>query len=353
MQYLSTLGYLPNPLLEKYLLAFHSKLELLWEKNIWWKIPPKEFLLYPDIHGLILVSARPWSPDALGSIQILKEEYQKFLKGDGIQIPKLEKCIPNTTIELTTEFHNVDIDAHTHPEHIKKWIHVSFWEISENEWKMLMEKSFDIVRKVSPTFMHEIEHIVKKIIPFGVSPWVHNSWSYSDFIGHLIMSYPTGLSNPELALLEAILHEYNHNKLNLIMQTEILLLNDRREIYYSPYRPDVRHIHWIYLWLHALAGAFWVLINAHVKGVIQLPDMWLEKVVLYILKNGLSIQVLEKYGKYTPVGKDIFEEMKCVHIECLRYIKLANIPQEVIDRARVKLIKHFEEVNANYPIVLS
>jgi hypothetical protein len=34
MQYLSTLGYLPNPLLEKYLLAFQSKLELLWEKNI-------------------------------------------------------------------------------------------------------------------------------------------------------------------------------------------------------------------------------------------------------------------------------------------------------------------------------
>ena len=57
------------------------------------------------------------------------------------------------------------------------------------------------------------------------------------------MSYPTGLNNPELALLEAILHEYNHNKLNLIMQTEVLLLNDRNEIYYSPYRPDVRHIH--------------------------------------------------------------------------------------------------------------
>ncbi len=76
---------------------------------------------------------------------------------------------------------------------------------------------------------------------------VHNSGSYSDVIGHLLMSYPIGMDNPEFALLEAILHEYNHNKLNLILQTESLILNDRKEIYYSPYRPDARHIHGIYL----------------------------------------------------------------------------------------------------------
>ena len=54
------------------------------------------------------------------------------------------------------------------------------------------------------------------------------------------MSYPIDIDSPEIAVLEAILHEYNHNKINLIMQTEKLILSDMREQYYSPYRPDPR-----------------------------------------------------------------------------------------------------------------
>jgi HEXXH motif-containing protein len=95
--------------------------------------------------------------------------------------------------------------------------------------------------------MAEINETIVKILPFDVSYQVHNSGSFSDAIGHLLMSYPTGIDYPEIALLEAILHEYNHNKLNLILQTEDLVLNDRKELYYSPYRPDARHIHGIYL----------------------------------------------------------------------------------------------------------
>lgn len=62
-----------------------------------------------------------------------------------------------------------------------------------------------------------------------------------------MMSYPTGIDSPHFAILEAILHEYNHNKLNLIMQTEKLVLSNFNENYYSPYRPDARHIQGIYL----------------------------------------------------------------------------------------------------------
>lgn len=127
------------------------------------------------------------------------------------------------------------------------------------------------------------------------------------------MSYPTGMDHPELALLEAILHEYNHNKLNLILQTETLILSDRREIYYSPYRPDARHIHGIYLGLHAIAGAYWVIWNAHMTGIITLSEMWQEKALLYVLKNGLSLQVLDTYGRFSPLGKEILEEMRSVH----------------------------------------
>ena len=89
--------------------------------------------------------------------------------------------------------------------------------------------------------------MIRKIIPLGVTKSMHNSASYSTCIGHLYMSYPTDMEMPSVALLEAIIHESNHNKLNLIMKQDPLVLNSREEIYYSPYRPDSRHIQGIYL----------------------------------------------------------------------------------------------------------
>ena len=77
------------------------------------------------------------------------------------------------------------------------------------------------------------------------------------------MSYPVEVDSPEVVILEALIHEYNHNKINLILQNEVLLANDYEEKYYSPYRPDPRSIHGIYLGLHALSAAYWVIWKAY------------------------------------------------------------------------------------------
>lgn len=163
------------------------------------------------------------------------------------------------------------------------------------------------------------------------------------------MSYPTGVDDPELVLLEAILHEYNHNKLNLILQTEKLVLNDYRELYYSPYRPDARHLHGIFLGVHAITGAFWVIWHAHVTGVLTLSESWLEKSVLSVLKNGISLQVLDRHASLTLLGKEILEEIRSVHRECLGFIQRSAVPAEIIQRAKDTLVSHYEQVQKNYP----
>jgi HEXXH motif-containing protein len=162
------------------------------------------------------------------------------------------------------------------------------------------------------------------------------------------MSYPV-MDHPELALLEAILHEYNHNKLYLILQTEVLVLNDTKEIYYSPYRPDARHIHGIYLWLHALTGAYWTIWNAHSQWIITISERWIEKAALYVFKNGLALQILDKYGLFTPTGKVFLDEMRQVHVECLQYVKQAHISQEIMHNIKDELAKHYNAVKQLYP----
>lgn len=349
--YLSTLGYTPNPLIEKYNKQFIGKLRILWKKHFQEELPSDDFLLFPDIHGLLLTLDRPWTENYDEHKETILREYFLQNTNTSILTPDVSKFIPGTNVELTLRFYNPDAEKHTHPEHKKNNVGITFWDKSEREWRELFAGAFDIVKRVSPEFMSEIERVIKKIIPFDVSYKVHNSGSYSDVIWQLLMSYPTGMEEPELALLEAILHEYNHNKLNLILQTETLILNDRQELYYSPYRPDARHIHGIYLGLHALTWAFWVLWNAHVQWIFELPLNWQEKATAYVLKNGLSLQVLDKYALLTPLGKELLEEMRMVHKECLMFIKKAQISEDTIWYAKQVITWHFRDVQKNYPYV--
>ncbi len=346
--YLSTLGYSPNSMLDIYRQAFLKKLQHLWILNVWPELPPDHFLLYPDIHWLLLVATRQWNSEwTIQYLQILQQEYDLFLQGIGVTMANASEMIPWTSIELTLDCINPDINRHTHPDH--KAVSIGYNEKSPWEWRKLFTDAFAILAKVSPGFMSEIDMLLRKIIPFGVSVWWHNSGSYGDIIGHIVMSYPIGLDSPEIAVLEAILHEYNHNKINLIMQTETLILSDMREQYYSPYRPDPRHIHGIYLGVHALAGAYWVIWQAHLSGILELSSHWQEKAILYTLKNWLSLQVLDKYAHLTPLGHTLLEEMRSVHHECLDCIKKSNLPKEMLHRAKTALINHYQSAKTKHP----
>ncbi len=351
MPHLSTLGYTPNPLINRYQNAFLEKLKNIWKVEIGWDIPPDDFLLYPDVHWLLLASVRMWSANHTDFLQEVKVQYAQYILEWWVHHIDPLEIIAGTKISLTMEFANPDIDKHTHPDH--KTISMGYTEKTPWEWRKLFWDAFAIVAQVSPGFMDEINLLLRKIIPFGLSVWWHNSGSYGDVIGHIIMSYPIDIDSPEIAVLEAILHEYNHNKINLIMQTEKLILSDMREQYYSPYRPDPRHIHGIYLGIHALAGAYWVIWQAHIAGILELSPHWQEKAVLYTLKNGLSLQILDKYASLTPLGKELLEEMRSVHKECLDCIKKSNFSKEMMDRVKSALMSHYHTAKIQHPSIRS
>lgn len=356
MPHFVTLGYAENPVLDHYREKFLEKVTFFWKKYISDDIPSSDFLLFPDYHGALFdMTKEENTPDIQKLRDFLIREYERFQ----LQLACLgrlpsEVIIPGTKIALTTSFYNPYVDAdHVHPDHKKHQIHSGFGSKSFEEWQSLFAKTFDILSRTSPGFQSEVSSLICKIIPYDVSYQVHNSASYGTFIGHLLMSYPTGMDHTELALLEAIIHEYNHNKLNLILQTTDLLRNDRSERYYSPYRPDARHIHGIYLGLHALTGAYWAILHAHLRSVILLPDNWIDKAVLYILKNGLAIQVLEKYAQFTPLGQNIFDEMIAVHQECLQGVRALGLSRDRMSRIQSELQGHYLEAKRTNTVLFS
>ena len=224
---------------------FLIQLQGIWNSVFDGPLPESEFLLFPDVHGNLLALTHMTARyEELKSA--LHDQYMHYLSHEQ-RLINPEKCIGKTRIELTDTFSNPYIDTDSHPDHIREGIHVTFGEKSFAEWESLFSGALNILQQTAPGFYDEINFLLKKILPFGISVGTHNSGSYSNVIGHITMSYPTDVDSPEIVVLEALIHEYNHKKINLILQNEVLLQNDYSEIYYSPYRPDPSTIHGIYL----------------------------------------------------------------------------------------------------------
>lgn len=347
------LGYL-----EKFYVLLENKLVTLSEK---WIIShqisqllshaqKKEFILDPDISSIILaiyaelidwVHQHLW--DIQKYVQKLSWEIDIFIAWDHEKLAMNRGTkINNTHIRLTYIDNNPYNIMEAHPDHEKTWWNLWWWEKSEEEWIDIYSKTFEILEKTDEGIYDELNMIIKKIVPLGTSYKVHNSCSYKECIGHLYMGYTVDSDAPEINNLEAIIHESSHNKLNLLMHFDPIIINDYQEIYYSPYRPDPRHMHWIYLGLHAFAPTIYILLWAYLRWLINW-EYWGEKIVLYHVKNKLALKMIEKYSKLTPLWIEILEEMKYIMSLTEGKIKDMHLSSDIIKRVNDRAREHFSQ----------
>jgi HEXXH motif-containing protein len=108
------------------------------------------------------------------------------------------------------------------------------------DWMQVYTKTFKLLKKIDSGIYDELNSIIEQIIPFGTARNVHNSASYKECIGQIYLGYTLCDSQPEVHILEALIHESSHNKLNLLLHFDPLLKNPYEEKYYSAIRPDAR-----------------------------------------------------------------------------------------------------------------
>lgn len=356
MSYHTVLGYADNPIITLYqdkyeekLLKIFNSLEIsaklkenflsLWDVNV------RKFLLHPD-HSSLLRSVH-LSKDF--EIQFIWE-LENFCNWNIQNLTAHQwENIPGTDIKLTLHDNNPSKNEISHPDHDSDDGMLWWWDRSEMEWLEVFWKSFTLLKSINLDFYNELNFIIKKIVPMKTSVNVHNSCSFSWCIGSLYLGYTIETKDPEVAILEALIHESSHNKLNLIMQSETLHVNDNSLHYYSPYRPDARHIQWVLLWVHAIVPTVYCIIQA-IHGWYIEKDPWMEKAVLYHIKNKLGYNVLQRHAKFTAIGQKIYQDMGKVILLCDTMIK--NYPEfkelnlwAIQSRAK----EHFLDVKQNYP----
>lgn len=319
----------------------------------------RDFILNADISSIInllykeIIEKTPqylW--DISNYIEKLSKEINIFLQ-EWIDSENLSMNIWTkiawTNIKLTSIDNNPYNTQEAHPEHKEWWaISWNWWEKTQSDWLKIYEKTFNLLKKLDEWIYDELNQIITKIVPLWTAYWMHNSASYKECVWHLYMWYTIDSDKPEINNLEAIIHESSHNKLNLILQFDPIILNDQTEKYYSAIRPDARPIHWVFIWYHAFAPTMYILMKAYKDWYLWNDLHWLEKIVLYHIKTKFLQKVIKKYAKLTQLWNEISEEIDYIISLMDDILKELNPSKDLIDNARKKQIEHFKGVNSKY-----
>lgn len=349
--------------LDKYFELLKNRLLILKENHIFSEEcdflldqDQREVIMHPDFSSMInlfyqhFINKNSRDIDIQKYEKIFQQEIQ-YLQNWEYQKSTLNKWekIAHTQIRLTDEIINPYDWLDAHPDHENTGGFLGYGEKNIEEWREVYAKTFQLLKEVDEWFYSELNQIISKIAPMGTAYWLHNSASYKETIGTLYLWYTIDAQNPEINNLEAIIHESSHNKLNLIMQFDPLVLNDAQEIYYSPYRPDARHIHGTFLWLHAFVPTMYILAQAYLQRKFICNGMWKEKILLYHMKNKICLNVIQKYAKLSPLWQEILKEIQEVFDKTRPLIRDMNFSQSEKDFVAKEFKKHFQSVNTHYP----
>jgi HEXXH motif-containing protein len=177
---------------------------------------------------------------------------------------------------------------------------------SEEDWRAALVQALQWILEFWPELYREMEFLLCQIVPVGSFKDKHNSASYLELVGTVYMS----LHHNPLTMTEALIHEFQHNKLNMASYADPLLENGFFPLYKSPLRPDPRPLWGLFLGAHAFlpVAAFLRRMSAASHALTQTPDF--EKRLADIdKKNREAMETLAAHGRWTPAGRKIMEAM--------------------------------------------
>lgn len=206
---------------------------------------------------------------------------------------------------LATADNNPLADYEAHPD--KSGNAVSLGGQPAQAWVDALRTSFALMDEHLPLLGEELRWILRLIVPVGYDAERHLSASYQEAVGVVYMT----LHPQPMTMVEALIHEYQHNKINAVFGLDPLLYNAWSPLYASPVRPDPRPLHGVVLAVHAFqAVAELYRAMAAAGHAWSTQPSWNERFKKIIeLDHQGALTVLE-HAKATPVGASYFEEMR-------------------------------------------
>lgn len=208
-------------------------------------------------------------------------------------------------VVLTEVDNNPRAGMEAHPD--KSGNHVDLGAKTSEDWANSLREAFAIVAEYAPSLVPEIELVVHQIVPVGFEPEKHLSASMMEVVGNVYSS----LHPDPVVMAEAIVHEFSHNKINILWTLNPLLENAFEPLYASPVRPDPRPLFGVMLAAHAFLPVEHMYRAMQEKGhPLTKHPRFEQRLAQVRAANDEATKTVVKNGQPTPTGVNVVEELR-------------------------------------------
>lgn len=187
---------------------------------------------------------------------------------------------------------------------------------SAGDWVDVLRQSFELVDRYLPLIGEEMRLVLRQIVPVGWHEERHLSASYQEAVGTIYMTLHPNL----MTMTEALIHEFQHNKINAAFHLDPMLHNAFWPLYTSPVRPDPRPLHGVILAVHAFqpVARLYETMAADRHPFTENPA-WRRRFQQILKGNQAGASTVLSNAQPTILGRDLFAEMRAIDERYRRY----------------------------------
>lgn len=221
--------------------------------------------------------------------------------------PPAERCfVPITdTLMLALVDNNPLAMSEAHPD--KQGNALDLGGHAASEWADTLARCLELIARYMPDLRGEMDLYLHQVVPVGYDERSHLSASYQEVIGTIYMTL-----HPQLmTMVEATIHEFQHNKLHAQLELDPLLHNAFSPLYSSPVRPDPRPLQGVLLAVHAFipVARLYQLMRAAGHPGTRGHDFE-RRYAQIVAGNHEGATVLLEHGDPTPIGRALLDEIR-------------------------------------------
>ncbi len=172
-------------------------------------------------------------------------------------------------------------------------------------WTAALADALELIGEHLPELRREIDLVVQQFVPVGYDPERHLSASYRESIGTVYLS----LHPQRMTMVEAVIHEFSHNKLNALFEVDDVLVNAFTSLHASPVRPDRRPLHGVLFAVHAFLPVARLYEEMLRRGDPRLDAGAGGRLRSIIAGNHRGATVILEHAEPTPLGAGLVAEI--------------------------------------------
>ncbi len=174
-------------------------------------------------------------------------------------------------------------------------------------WLEALRWSFELVQQHLPLLAEEMRLLLRLVVPVGWHQEKHLSASYQEAVGLVYLT----LHPQPMTMAEALVHEFQHNKINAAFHLDPLLVNAWSPLVPSPVRPDLRPLHGVLLAVHAFQPVAELYAQMLEQGhPLAGNASWRERFHRILQLDRQGAATVLTHAQPTPAGAPLLAEMR-------------------------------------------